>query len=178
LRRQFAAALLLLAFALPSAAQEPEPSPEPVADEEAGFDPFAGMELDDRIELQEEVEPEPEPAHPRILAAAWCVLEEGEPAAPVDPAAEPATEEPDGIGCDVGVGAELLGRSFAQGRLSWVAVGGTKSLGSGVSWAWLEGRRPVAVAVGVVVPYDGGGIYPDGASLALFATVGLFGGTQ
>jgi hypothetical protein len=187
LQRAALACLLLLAV-VPAAGQEPvEATDRPAVagdrpaalsaaeGDAAAFDPFAGMDFDDRLELQEEVEPEPEPTHPRILAAGWCVVgDRGEPA-PVEGGGEEVPEE-DGVGCDLGVGAELVGRTFRQGRLSAVVVGGTKSIGAGVSWAWMEWDRPVAVGVLIVAPFDSSGIYADGAAVALAATVGLFGG--
>jgi hypothetical protein len=151
------AALLLLAVALPAAGQV--------------VDPFAGMTFDDRLEFQ--VEAGPEPSHPRIVAAVWCVAQ-GSPAAPVEDGEEEVG--PEEVGCDFGAGAEAVGHSFRQGRLSAVVVGGVKSFGVGVSWAWLEWDRPVAVGVLLVAPYDSQGIYADGAAVALAATVGLFGG--
>jgi hypothetical protein len=179
LQRAALACLLLLAV-VPAAGQEPveatdRPAAVSAAERDAAvFDPFAGMTFADKIELQEEVEPEPEPSHPRIVGAVWCVAQ-GSPAAPVEDGEEEAGR-PEAVGCDFGAGADLVGHTFQQGRLSAVAVGGVKSVGVGISWAWLEWDRPVAVGVLLVAPYDSQGIYTDGAAVALAATVGLFGG--
>lgn len=100
----------------------------------------------------------PEPEAPRIVAAAWC---------PVRSEDEPEEDDP---GCDVGVGAALL----RHGRAALVGAIGTETVGLGGAWVAHSGEQlTVAVAVGVVAPYDGDGLRADRASLAVGATFGI-----
>lgn len=157
------AALVLVLVALPVAAQELDPEPEPV-----------------------EVEVVEEEARPRFALAGWCPLRSGQREQAPDQAAEGEGAEEgeqvgeqagdeEQLGCDAGVGYGLVGRDFAQGRLSLVGVLGAKSLGFGVAWTFGDWRRPVSVALGLVAPYDQGGVYGDEAALAVGATVGVGG---
>lgn len=124
----------------------------------------------------------------RMVAAYWCEVVSTSPGRR-DHAPDPATDgeggqqeeqvgqEPDDedVGCDGGLGLGLIGRDFSQGRLSLVAVVGSKSVGVGAAWTIGEWQRPVSVAVGLVAPFDSGGVYLEGAALAVGATVGLGG---
>ncbi len=133
------AALLLAASS--SRAQETEPTPEPAPE----------------AEVAEQPEPSP------LVAAGWCAVDSGEPAA-AEEGDEPTT------GCDAGVGVAL----WTWRRLAPVAVIGTRTVGAGV--AYLAYNR-VAIALGVVAPYDKSGIHAGGAQLALGATFS-FGGPR
>lgn len=85
-----------------------------------------------------------------LVGAAWCVVLP----------AEARSEEPEegALGCDGGVGAAL----WRNGRLAVVAVVGAQSAGGGLAYILNPGRgRPVALAVGVVVPWDTAGIYTE-----------------
>jgi len=100
---------------------------------------------------------------PTLVGATWCAVRTSE-AAPGDP------------GCDVGLGAALL----HWHRLAWVAVVGGETLGTGLSWSLNPRRRSgplIAVAAGVVVPYDSSGIDARKAAPALGATL-AFGGKR
>ena len=120
----------------------------------------------------------------RFVAAGWCPVLRGEEE-PADQAAEGEGEEAgeqDGagdeeLGCDVGMGVDLYGRTFASGRLSLVGVLGMKSLGGGVAWTvrdWFGSAR-VSVAVGLVAPYSEAGIDVDRHAVALGVTLGFAG---
>ncbi len=106
-----------------------------------------------------------------IAGAAWCVLRRGDP-----------EEEEKIAGCDVGVGLALA----RWRRLSWVAVLGVETLGTGLGWTAYRGGggATVAVAAGFVVAYDSGGIdahkvYPAlGATLSLTEFLKRIGGGQ
>lgn len=99
-------------------------------------------------------EPAPEPSI--LSGAAWCVVH----------TREPAESEP---GCDIGAGIALQ----RWRRLSWVAVVGAETLGTGLAWiAHRPERGPVvAVAAGVVVRYDSTGISAGEVYPALGATL-------
>lgn len=100
--------------------------------------------------------------HPRLFAAGWCpVIRSSDNAEETDP------------GCDVGAGAALV----RVKRLAWVAVVGTETVGTGAAWVAHHGqgeRAPtIAVAVGIVAPYDDRGIYADRWAVAVGATLSL-----
>jgi hypothetical protein len=100
-------------------------------------------------------EPAPEEKPPRLVAAAWCPVRTGAPA------------DEDVIGCDAGVGAALVRwhRAFLAG------VVGSKTVGFGLGWTAYRGPSMiVAVAAGIVAPYDEQGVRADGAALALGCT--------
>lgn len=168
--------LALLAASL-AAQQAPEEEPH-----------FAGAPLS-RLELQamladaqaaeEAEEPEPFP----VTAAGWCALKdrkgETEPPSAPTPAPEAgkeepavAAEEPPKPGCDVGVGFAL----YRWRKLSWVAVLGQETLGTGLAFVPYRPKRgPIpALAVGLVVPYDSEGIYSE-PQLAIGATLAFTG---
>lgn len=171
-------------LAAPLAAQEtPEEEPH-----------FAGAPLS-RLELQalladaqaaeEAEEGEPSP----LVAGLWCVVAsekedrpapptpappEGEEAPPAPaPAAEPEDEGPPG--CDGGPGLALA--RFFHGRLAWVAVLGTKTVGTGLAVVPHRPKRgPVfAVAAGVVARYDLATGIEDELHLALGVTASFRG---
>lgn len=161
--RVLAVALLALLLAFPVAAQ-PGSEEEPV-----------------EVEVVEEEAPE---EAPRWSAGMWCPISErrGEVAAERPSGGEggedgeqPA-EQDQGLKCDAGVAASLLYRDFRQGRLSLVGVLGAQSLGIGGAWTFgRQGSHPLSVAVGVVMPYSGEGVFADEAVLAVGATVSVFG---
>ena len=124
----------------------------------------------------------------RFVAAGWCpvVSSGGEEGAPDQPAEgegaeqgeQVADQEEDELGCDVGVGVDLFGRTFASGRLSLVAVIGTSSVGGGVAWTvkdWTPGGARVSVAAGLVASYGERGIDASRHAFALGVTLGLAG---
>jgi hypothetical protein len=118
-------------------------------------------------------EPEPFP----VQAAAWCVVQDREssPAPvqePVEEEPREAVEEPAEPGCDVGVGLAL----YRWRRLSWVAVLGQETIGTGLAFVPHRPKRgPIpALAVGIVVPYDSEGIYSE-PRLAIGATLAFTG---
>jgi hypothetical protein len=153
-------ALLAILLAAPLAAQEAEC----VWVEQA--DGTIVCELVGEPVVEEPAPPEPaalppEPEDPRLAAAAWYVVRRS------------GDDLPEGeIGRDFGLGVGLL----RWRRLSWVAVVGAQSLGTGLAWVAHrggEGRPVIAVAVGVVAPYDEGGVYSDQLRPAVGATVAL-----
>lgn len=123
------------------------------------------------------------PPPSRFSLAGWCVLRSeqqtaDQPTNGEDDGSEDeqVTQEPDELGCDAGAGVSLVYRDFPQGRLSLVGVIGMQSLGVGAAWTFgREMGHPLSVAVGLVAPYDGTGIYSDGWAVALGATVSLLG---
>ena len=178
--------VLMALLAAPALAQEP-PEEEPH---------FAGAPLS-RLELQalladaqaaeEAEEGEPSP----LVAGLWCTVasegkDEEAPAAPAPdppegeetptapvPAAAPEDEGPPG--CDGGPGLALA--RFFKGRLAWVAVLGTKTVGTGLAVVPHRPKRgPVfAVAAGVVVRYDLATGIEDELHLALGVTASFRG---
>lgn len=111
-------------------------------------------------------EPPPAPEKPSpafdegpVIASTWCVVKSSAQGGP---------------GCDVGAGVALV----SWRRVHWVAVIGSKTVGTGFAWT-VRAATPsyphaIAIAVGVVAPRDSAGIgrhlYP-----ALGATIS-FGG--
>lgn len=136
------------------------------------------------VSAQEIPEPVEEPRPSRFAAAGWCPVLWGEEQAP-DHAAEVEGEEAgeqdvggdEELGCDAGMGVDLYGRTVEAGRLSLVAVMGTKSVGAGIAWTvrdWSGGAR-VSVAVGLVAPYSEAGIDVGRHAVALGVTLGFAG---
>lgn len=97
-------------------------------------------------------QPQAEPS--RVAAAGWCALTDGEESGP---------------GCDLGVGASV----YDWRRFHLVGVLGSETVGVGVARVVSATGDPavIAVAVGVVAPYDDQGIDLGGAALALGATL-------
>lgn len=125
-------------------------------------------------------EEEPSP----LVMSVWCVaaLDEDDPGAPPAPepldgeGAPPAPAPDEGPpGCDGGPGLALA--RFFNGRLAWVAVLGTKTLGTGLAVVPHRPRRgPIlAVAAGVVVRYDLATGIEDEPHLALGVTASFRG---
>lgn len=122
--------------------------------------PQANRQLPEPQEAAAESEAQAADAAPRLVAATWCPVRSGEPV------------EGD-VGCDAGLGAAL----YRKGRIFIAAVVGGKSVGGGLGWtAGKAGPVVVAVALGVVAPYDESGIDVGRASLAIGCTAGLGGG--
>jgi hypothetical protein len=90
---------------------------------------------------------ESEPADSRLAAAGWCA---------VRTSSAPDEGAP---GCDVGMAAAL----WTWRRTALVAVVGGETVGVGVAWVVHTGPT-VAVAAGVIAPFDDGGV--NGSSLA------------
>ena len=106
-------------------------------------------------EQSPEEAPENEESPSPLVAAAWCSIRGDRPETEGDEAEDPATPT-----CDAGVGFALQ----RWERASWVIVIGRRTVGSGFAWRVHQpnGRGPViAVAIGVVVSYDSGGIYTE-----------------
>lgn len=99
----------------------------------------------------------PESTHPALTASAWCALRDrDEPAAELEP------------GCDAGLAAAF----YRHGRLALVGAIGTETVGLGAAWVVWSGDGPtVAVAGGVIAPYDGEGVYPREWAPALGVTM-------
>lgn len=100
--------------------------------------------------LEEPAAPLPDAPRVGILAAAgWCVLK-------TDSREDRADDLADLPGCDLGMGVAIV----RHRRLSWVAVIGTQTLGTGVAWrvGGGDGIPVVAVAVGAVVRWDETGV--------------------
>lgn len=112
-------------------------------------------------------DPAAEESSSPLVGAAWCVVR----SSGADPDKARATGDPGDPGCDAGVGLALA----RWRRLSWVAVLGTGTTGTGIAWVAhrpADGSGPVfAVAAGAVVRYDSSGIDGGKIYLALGATV-------
>lgn len=124
-------------------------------------------------------------ADAQIAAAGWCVVQSSDQSEsePLDPIDQPddsfppqADESNSALGCDIGIGFSLY---TYRNRLAVVAVVGSESVGSGVAWILnphaksSSDHRPVmAIAVGVVTPYNKGGIGRN-VQLALGMTLSL-----
>lgn len=179
-------AILALALAAPVLAQEaPEDDPH-----------FAGAPLS-RLELQalladaQAAEEAERGESSPLVAGLWCTVaseskDEKAPAppAPAPPEGEetptapvpaPAPEDEGPPGCDAGGGLALA--RFFSGRLAWVAVLGTKTVGTGLAVVPHRPKRgPVfAVAAGVVVRYDLATGIEDEPHLALGVTASFRG---
>jgi len=115
-------------------------------------------------------EPAPSSAQPGLTAATWCAIVSDSGSDPEESGRKP--------GCDVGMGAAL----YRWHRLAWVVVIGTETAGTGIALVTFrpppgESGTVVAIAAGVVTPYDREGIYVDEWALALGATFGFGGGS-
>lgn len=125
------------------------------------------------------------PLHGQVAAAGWCVVKSSNSQSsdsnstdqqPPDDSFPPQSDESDSttspLGCDIGVGFSL----YTHNRLAVVAVVGSESIGSGIAWILnpnAPDNRPVmAVAIGIVTPYDRNGIGRD-VQLALGMTLSL-----
>lgn len=126
------------------------------------------------------------PLYGQIAAAGWCVVTDrkseskstDQPSQPPDDSFPPQSDESEStspLGCDIGIGFSL----YTHNRLAIVAVVGSESIGSGLAWiinphAKSESdHRPVmAIAIGIVTPYDSSGIGRD-VQLALGMTLSL-----
>lgn len=161
---------------------EGEPIPVEVVEEEeaeAGLQP--GLQPEQSDKQMDEQSEDPAGIASKLTAGAWCVLATRED--DVEQPAGDAQEEtlsPGGveesIGCDGGVAASLIGKDFRQGRLSLVGVLGVRSLGVGAAWTFgRQGGHPLSVAIGVVMPYSGEGVFAGEAQLAIGATMAIFG---
>lgn len=148
----------LLVAAVAAAQEAPAPAPDP--------------------EPRESAEEHPSP----FVAAGWCIVtsDNGKdaptspPSDPDDPEAPPAAEDnadaDEEPGCDAGVGLALA----RHGRLAWVIVVGSNTVGTGIGWVPYQPKsgRVIAIAVGVVARYDLRGIHTElypaiGATLSL-----------
>lgn len=147
---------------------------------------------------------QPLPVSPRVpssrwVAGAWCALrsssaDSGGEQQTADPPAEgpsgsdggdgqqdddrpPSTVDGvDEIGCDVGAGMRLIGRCYSQGCISLIGALGMRTVGFGIAWTVTDiGDRPVSVAIGYALPFNGDGIYHDAGSIVLGATVSVGG---
>ena len=162
------AALCACLLALPALAQE---------------EPGGDIEIPTAAEVESISTQEERPS--RWSAAGWCPLvsSERQDEKPEQSAEEAHDEEgqegaegDEKVQCDAGFGAALIGKDFRQGRLSLVGVLGAKTLGFGGAWTFgRQGSHPLSVALGVVAPYDGEGVYVEEWAVALGATVAVFG---
>jgi hypothetical protein len=106
-------------------------------------------------EVAEEAAPAVEEPSP-LVGAVWCPMK--------------SDRSEDGLTCDAGMGAAL----YRRGRAFLAAVVGSKTAGLGIGWLGHRGERvTVAAAIGLVAPYDGGGIYISEAAPALGVTFGF-----
>lgn len=124
------------------------------------------------------------PLHGQVAAAGWCAVKSSSDQSsrsnstdqPPDDSFPPQSDESNSttspLGCDIGVGFSL----YTHNRLAVVAVVGSESIGSGIAWILnpnASDNRPVmAVAIGIVTPYDRNGIGRD-VQLALGMTFSL-----
>lgn len=101
-----------------------------------------------------------------FVAAGWCEVVSG---------TEGETDQ--AVGCDLGVGFALASWKASDKRYaSVVVVLGRKTLGAGLSWTIVgagEDGPKVSFAVGVVAPYDDGGVYSERWAPAVGTTVGF-----
>lgn len=156
--------------------------------------------------LSQEPESAPEPPSPAVspsplVGAAWCTLRvsesKPESARPIpggggdsggDPNDPDTPSNPDlsindqstNPGCDIGAGLALY-RFRRYPRLSWVAVLGRSTTGTGLAWTAYrptpDSTGPIlAVAIGAVVRYDVDGIYVREVYPALGATLSFMRG--
>lgn len=141
--------LLLAVFPMAAVSAQVGPDAEPVEDEPV-------------VEEAEEAK-EPEQRESLIVAAGWCTFQ-----SKTKTNEEPA--ENAAPGCDLGVGVSLYG----SGRWRVVAAVGSWSVGAGLAWVALKPERGpvIAVALGLMAPYDSSGIDPH-PRLALGATFGF-----
>lgn len=113
-----------------------------------------------QVVADDEEEQAEEESESLIVAAGWCTFQTGE--------ADEEEEVPPG--CDLGVGVSFFGR----GPWRVVAAVGSWSVGVGLARVAVRPKRGpvIAVAIGLIVPYDSSGIDPH-PRLALGATFGF-----
>lgn len=106
--------------------------------------------LPSAVAAQAEKDQEKEAFASRLVGAAWCA---------VRPKEDRGTELEEGeLGCDGGVGAAFWKRRHVAG----VIVIGARSAGPGAAYIFNPGaNRPIAVAAGVVLPWDTTAIYME-----------------
>lgn len=89
-----------------------------------------------------------------LVASGWCVVQSRN----TRPGSTSADDH-HAPGCDIGLGVSL----YTHNRLSVVSVLGTRTLGLGLALTVVKPTpafpRVVALALGLVVEYDSGGIY-------------------
>lgn len=102
-----------------------------------------------------------------LVAAAWCA---------VRPAEARGTEPEEGeLTCDAGFGAAI----WKRGHLAAVVVVGAQSAGPGVAYVFNPGaRRPIAIAGGVVLPWDSTAIYMEPTGVLGITVSFLRGGSE
>lgn len=122
----------------------------------------------------------PSSAFSQIAAAGWCIVTDSSSKDPIeqpDDSFHPQEDEQStSLGCDIGIGFSLY---TYHNRLAVVAVVGSESIGSGIAWiinphakSATDHRPVMAIAIGIVTPYDGSGIGRD-VQLALGMTLSL-----
>lgn len=138
----------------------------PCMAEESPFAEGLSLHLDPpetAFQEEESKTSDPEPfIQSRIYAGFWCPAYNGDEDSP---------------GCDIGAAVSLQ----RWERLSWVAVAGTETIGTGLAWVAHRSEvrgQTVAVAVGVIAPYDDTGIRLDDWRPAVGATVSFWGGQR
>lgn len=101
----------------------------------------------------------------RLSAAVWCKVIDGKK--PV----ESSSDTSDSYGCDAGLGFSL----YHLNRAHIVGVIGAQSVGAGFAWVLSPetAKRTIAVAIGIIMPYDTNGVYARDYSLALGTTISL-----
>lgn len=158
--------------------------------------------------FSQEQESPPDPSSPAVsssplVGAAWCTLRVSQsksgPTRPIpgggeDSAGDPNDPDSDlnpdpsmndqstNPGCDIGAGLALY-RFKRFPRLSWVAVLGRSTTGTGLAWTAYrpapDSTGPIlAVAIGAVVRYDVDGIYVREVYPALGATLSFMRGGE
>lgn len=136
------------------------------------------------------------PLHGQVAAAGWCVVTDQEsnsdsssidqpPDDSFPPQPDEQPEQPNQLGCDIGIGFLLYRPSNPKyNRFALVAVIGSESLGPGIAYilnpnakSEADHRPIMAIAFGVIAPYDGNGIGRD-LQLALGMTLSLRQGAE
>lgn len=145
--------LVLLLLLLPCAA------PCPAQDDAGGDDTAKEEEQKDGLSDEQLAD--------RLVAAAWCA---------VRPAEARGTEPEEGeLTCDAGFGAAI----WKRGHLAAVIVVGAQSAGPGVAYVFNPGaRRPIAIAGGVVLPWDSTAIYMEPTGVLGITVSFLRGGSE
>lgn len=164
---------LVLSFPLISLGQEEggegreEESSEESAEEES-------EEKESKVEVKESFSD-------RLVAAAWCPIQKKRPPSASistpdenEEEEERATSESDPIesGCDKGIGVSL----WSSNRFPKVFIAGAvglKSVALGLGWLAYSGDVTIAVAFGLMAPFDGKGIYLGEVEPAIGATFGF-----
>lgn len=131
-------------------------------------------------ESAEEESGEKESFSDRLVAAAWCpILKERTPSVSISTPDEneEVEDESGGVnptksGCDKGIGASL----WTSPRFPKVFIAGAvglKSVTIGLGWLAYSGDVTIAVAFGLMAPFDGKGIYLGEVEPAIGATFGF-----